>query len=80
MIIMVEFRIKSFKNNGPYNVGKETPGETVLMRLDHITCLMPTHRQLRTQDGWTLEVFSEDWDRVEKAFRSNYLGNKVKTI
>ena len=60
---------------------KLPPGETVLMRVSQIMCLFPEHRQVRTvENGWTLTVFEEDWPKVEKAFRSAFLGGKVHSI
>lgn len=78
---MVEFRLKGPMNNRLPNVGKETPGETVLMRVSQILCLFPDHRQIRTtENGWTVEVFAKDWDKVERAFRAAYLGGKVHAV
>lgn len=43
-----------------------------------ILCLFPEHRQIRTNEhGWTVTVHEDDWPKVEKAFRSIYLGNRV---
>ena len=43
-------------------------------------CLFPEHRQIRTvESGWTLDVWEEDWLKVEKAFRATYLGEKIRT-
>lgn len=78
--IMVQFRIQGLlMNNRLPNVGKYAPGETCLMRLGAILCLFPEHRQIRTiEHGWTVTVFEDDWERVEKAFRSAYLGNEIR--
>jgi hypothetical protein len=79
--MMVEFRMKGPMENRLSKVGKYAPGETVLMRVSQMLCLFPDHRQIRTtESGWTVEVFHEDWPRVEKAFRSAYLGGKVHAV
>ena len=76
---MIEFRL-----NGPMNRAPKKgylPGEKCLFRVNMILCLFPEHRQIRTiENGWTLEVYEEDWDKVEKAFRSNFLGGKVHAV
>ena len=78
---MVEFRLKGPMNNRLPNVGKDTPGETVYMRTSAMMCLFPDHQQIRTiEHGWTVDVFFEDWEKVEKAFRSAYLGRKVHAV
>ena len=75
---MVEFRTKGPMNNRLPNVGKETAGEVCYLRVGMIMCLFPEHRQIcTTGHRWTLEVFSEDWPKVERAFRAMYLGGKV---
>lgn len=57
------------------------PGEPVLMRVSAIMCLFPDHYQVRTiEHGWTLDVFPEDFVKVERAFRSQYLGGRVKAM
>ena len=68
---MVEFRIL---NATPMS------GERILLRVSQIMCLLPDHRQVRTVErGWTLTAHPADWDKVERAFRSAYLGGKVHT-
>jgi hypothetical protein len=77
---MVEFRTQRTAT-GMELPRKLPPGETVLMRVSQIMCLFPEHRQVRTvENGWTLTVFEEDWPKVEKAFRSAFLGGKVHSI
>jgi hypothetical protein len=79
---MIEFRL----NTGPMEnripkVGKRLPGETVLMRVSAMMCLFPELHQIRTfEHGWTIEVWPEDWDKVERAFRHMYLGGKVTAV
>ena len=74
---MVEFRLKGPMNNRLPKVGQETAGEKVFMRVSCMMCLFPEHCQIRTvEHGWTIEVFSEDWGKVESAFRGMYLGGK----
>lgn len=78
---MVEFRLAGVMDNRLPKVGKRKPGEPCLMRVSAILCLFPQHRQIRTiENGWTLEVHEEDWDKVEKAFRSAYLGLPVHAM
>ena len=78
---MIEFRRKGPMNNRLPKVGQETAGETVLMRVSCIMFLSPEHHQIRTiEHGWTVEVFSEDWEKVERAFRGMYLGGKVHAV
>lgn len=75
---MIEFRLPGPMNNRLPKVGKIMPGEVCLMRISAMLCLFPEHRQIRTiENGWTVEVYEEDWEKVEKAFRSAYLGGKV---
>ena len=70
---MISFRIKGPMNNRLPNVGKYQPGEVCYLRIGMILCLFPAHHQIRTiENGWTLEVFEEDWQKVEKAFRSEW--------
>lgn len=78
--IVVEFRIKGPMNNRLPKVGKETPGETCLVRLSEIVCLFPIHHQIRIKPDYILQVFEEDWPRVEKIFRSEFLANRVHAI
>jgi hypothetical protein len=80
--IMVEFRLKGPIGNRltkrGNEVGKNQPGELCLMRVSQMLCLFPAHFQIRTtENGWTVEVYEEDWPKVEKAFRAAYLGGKV---
>lgn len=76
---MVEFRINGPMCRAPKR-GHE-PGEKCLMRVSQILCLFPEHRQVRTtESGWTLDVYEGDWDKVERAFRSAYLGGKVHAV
>jgi hypothetical protein len=66
---MVEFRIHL----------PTGPGQVCLMRVSAMMCLFPEYRHIRTiEHGWTVQVCEEDWPRVEKAFRSEYLGNRMK--
>jgi hypothetical protein len=52
--------------------------EICLMRVSGILCLFPDHYQIRTiEHSWTLQVLEDDWPKVEKAFRSAYLGMPV---
>ncbi len=52
--------------------------EICLLRVSGILCLFPHHHQIRTiEHGWTIQVLEDDWERVEKAFRSAYLGREV---
>ncbi len=77
---MVEFRLQGAMNNRLPNVGKQMPGEICFMRVSQMLCLFPEHRQIRTtENGWTVDVYEEDWAKVEKAFRSAFLGGKVHT-
>ena len=72
---MVEFRLNGPATGLPL---KSQPGERCLMRVSAMLCLFPEHHQIRTiENAWTVEVFEEDWDKVEKAFRSAYLGREV---
>lgn len=72
---LVEFRLR----RGPMgtrspNVGKYQPGERVILRVSMILCLFPEDCSIRTTEhGWTMEVFEEDFPKVEIAFRSMYL-------
>lgn len=76
---MIEFRLKGPMNNRLPSVGKSQPGERVLFRVSMILCLFPDHCQIRTiENGWTLDVHEEDFPKVERAFRSMYLGNQIK--
>ena len=78
---MIEFRLKGPMNNRIPNVGKDMPGERIYMRTSAMMCLFPDHHQIRTIEyGWTVEVCTEDWPKVEKAFRSAYLGGVVKAM
>ncbi len=78
---MIQFRLNGPMCNRLPNVGKYQPGEVCLLRVSAIMCLFPEHRQVRTiEHGWTLHVFEEDWDTVEKAFRSAYLGREVHAV
>jgi pyridoxine 5'-phosphate synthase PdxJ len=53
--------------------------ERILMRVSAMMCLFPEQRQIRTtESGWTVTVEATDWERVEKAFRNAYLGNKIR--
>lgn len=71
---MIEFRIIPSGTRGKLT-------ERVYMRLSQIMCLMPDHHEVRTvEHGWTLTVFHEDWDKVERAFRNEYLGGKVHAV
>jgi len=55
--------------------------ETCLLRISAILCLFPDHHQVRTiENGWTIQVLEDDWDKVEKAFRSAYLGREVHAV
>lgn len=75
---MIEIRLKGPINNRLPNVGKPIAGEKVLLRISMIMCLFPQHCQIRTvEGGWTLDIFEEDFPKVEKAFRSAYLGNQI---
>lgn len=76
---MIEFRLKGLlMNNRLPNVGKVKPRERCLMRISAILCLFPEHHQIRTiEHGWTVEVHPEDWEKVERAFRSAYLGREI---
>lgn len=65
---IVEFRTKGPMNNRLPHVGAEMPGEVCLLRIDRIKCLFPVHRQIVTDDEWTLDVFKEDWEKVVGAF------------
>jgi hypothetical protein len=79
---MIQFRLQGIliKNRLP-DVGKYEAGEVCLMRISAMMCLFPEHRQIRTiEHGWTVTVFEEDWERVEKAFRSAYLGREVHAV
>ena len=80
--MMVEFRIKGPVMNNPLtNVGTYQPGEMVYMRVSAMLCLFPEHHQIRTiENGWTVDVFDKDWPKVERAFRSAYLGGKVHAV
>jgi hypothetical protein len=52
--------------------------ERVLLRVSAMMCLFPEQRQIRTtESGWTVSVEATDWDKVERAFRGVYLGNKI---
>lgn len=55
-------------------------GYVCLMRLSQIKCLFPDHFQIMTSSDWILEVLKEDWPKVERAFRSAYLGNEVRAV
>lgn len=78
---MIEFRLRGPMNNRLPNVGKYQAGESCLMRVSAILCLFPEHRQIRTiENGWTVDVFDDDWDKVERAFRHAYLGGKVHAV
>lgn len=70
---MIEFRLKATN-------GSEMPGEVMLLRISQIMALFPRHKHIRTVDGNTMSVCDQDWDKVEKAFRSAYLGNRVRTV
>lgn len=75
---MIEFRLRGPMNNRLPKVGQYQPGERCLMRVSAMLCLFPEQHQIRTvENGWTVVVFEEDWERVEKAFRSAYLGREV---
>ncbi len=55
--------------------------ETCLLRVSMMLCLFPDHHQIRLiENGWTIQVLEEDWDKVERAFRHEYLGREVKAI
>lgn len=77
---MIEFRLKGPMNNRLPNVGKSQPGERVLFRVSMILCLFPEHCEIRTVNGWTLEVYEEDFPGVERAFRGMFLGGKVHAV
>ena len=78
---MIEFRLQGPMNNRLPDVGKFQPGEACLMRVSAMLCLFPLHRQIRTiENGWTVTVFEDDWDKVERAFRNAYLGGKVHAV
>jgi len=78
---MIQFRINGTMNNRLPNVGRHMPGEICLLRISQIMCLFPNHKQIRTvEQGWTLDVYEEDWEKVERAFRNEYLGREVKAI
>jgi len=73
---MIQFRLNPIQN--PIQTGGE--GEICLLRISAIMCLFPEHRHIRTiENGWTLTVCEADWPKVEKAFRSAYLGLPVHT-
>lgn len=78
---MIEFRLKGPMNNRLPNVGKPMPGEKCYMRVSMILCLFPEHQQIRTvENGWTVDVCDQDWEKVERAFRNAYLGGKVHAV
>lgn len=73
---MIQFRLDVPRINEPVR-----PGEVCLMRVSAILCLFPEHRQIKTiENGWTVAVCKEDWDKVEMAFRYAYLDNEVHAI
>jgi hypothetical protein len=75
---MVEFRLKRSCMPRGREMEPLTPGEICLMRVSAMLCLFPEHRQIRTiENSWTVEVCEEDWPKVERAFRSAYLGMPV---
>lgn len=79
--VMVEFRLPPTTMPRGREKEMQAYGEVCLMRVSQILCLFPEHRQIRTvESGWTVEVCEEDWPRVEKAFRSAYLGGKVHAV
>lgn len=77
-------RMIQFRLNGPMKRAPQRgymPGDVCLLRVSMIICLFPAHEQIRTvENGWTLDVYSEDWPLVEKAFRGAFLGNKVFAV
>lgn len=76
---MIEFHL-----NGPMHRAPTRGyalGDICLLRISQIMCLFPAHQQVRTiEHGWTLDVHADDWERVEKAFRSQFLGNHVFAV
>jgi hypothetical protein len=47
--------------------------EVCMMRMSCIMCLFPESRQIRTiEHGWTIQVFEEDWKKVETSFREQF--------
>jgi hypothetical protein len=75
---MVEFRLEDHPMPRGREKEMQAHGETVLMRVSAMMCLFPGHRQIRTiEHGWTVTVCEEDWPKVERAFRSAYLGMPV---
>jgi hypothetical protein len=77
--LMISFRLKGPMNGRLPNPAKILPAEECLLRLSQIMCLFPKHHQIRTiENGWTIDVFPDDWDKVEKAFRRAFLGQKVE--
>jgi hypothetical protein len=75
---MVQFRLAPTHMPRGRECEKQAQGEICLMRVSAMMCLFPEHRQIRTiEHGWTVTVCEEDWPKVEKAFRSAYLGMPV---
>ena len=75
---MIQFRLRGPMHRAPTR--GYAPGEECLMRIMTIACLFPAHQQVRTVDGLTLDVYAEDWNKVEKAFRNAFLGNEIKAV
>lgn len=58
---LIEFKLRQ---------GSSVHGERVVMPIASILCLFPDHRQIMTvQNGWTLDVSRDDWDRIEREVR-----------
>lgn len=73
---MIQFRVKGPMHRAPKR--GHAPGEACLLRIGLILCLFPASRQIRTtENGWTIDVYEDDWEKVEKSFRSQFLGNEV---
>lgn len=75
---MVQFRLPPTHMPRGREPEKQSVGESCLMRVSAMLCLFPEHFQIRTiENGWTVTVCEEDWPKVERAFRSAYLGMPV---
>jgi hypothetical protein len=56
-----------------FNITVAGKKEQCLLPVSMILCLFPERRQIRTvENGWTLEVAEEDWNKVETAFSTAY--------
>lgn len=76
---MIEFHLNGPMHRAP--TGGYALGDVCLMRMSQIMCLFPAHQQIRTvEHGWTLDVHVDSWDKVEKAFRRQFLGQKVVAL